>query len=142
MLTLDEAITDAIALSKDTSADSLDSVYKLLDDSIIKLSEELDVATLLPGGAEAALHVAAKKADGRAFFEIFKRRVIQNICAKNGEFGKLIRAGLQGSVGATATALATALTLPAAALGIVVPLAVLISHIGLEAFCEMHDPKA
>jgi len=58
-----------------------------------------------------------------------------NLCASDGEFAKMMAAGLQGSVGAIVASLATALALPVAALGLLVPMAVLIVHSGLEAFC-------
>jgi hypothetical protein len=58
------------------------------------------------------------------------------MCGRDGQFSKLIQSGLQGSVGAVVAALAAALSLPAAALALLVPIAVIISHSGLEAFCE------
>jgi hypothetical protein len=138
-MTLDDVIVEAIALRQKTEGGDLTAAYAAMERDLAQLSRELDVTTLLPGGPDAALGMAAKEKNAKRFYAVFKKRIRANLCDGDGEFAKLIRAGVQGSVGAIVTALAAALSLPAAALTILVPLAVIISHSGLEAFCEVTE---
>lgn len=81
--------------------------------------------------------MAARSGDGRSFLEAFKERIRANLCDPEGEFTKLIRTGLNTSVGATLTSLVAVLGLRAGAIPLLVPVAVLVSYSGLEAFCEV-----
>jgi hypothetical protein len=54
----------------------------------------------------------------------------------------LIKSGLNTSVGAILTTIITALGIPIVALGILVPIAVIIADTGLEAFCEFTSEEA
>jgi hypothetical protein len=115
-MTLDDAITEAISLRRKVENGNLAPVFATLKANVEQISQEMDLATLLPGGPNAELGMAAKEKDIKGFYAVFKARIRANMCAQDGEFSKLIRAGLQGSVGAVVTALATTLYLPAAAL--------------------------
>jgi hypothetical protein len=139
---LDQAIVEAIELAESVHGDDLDPVFAALEDRIDHVSREVDLMTLLPGGPNAALGMAIKGKDAQGFYSIFKARLRANLCARDGEFSGLIREGFQGSVGAVVSALAITLSLPAAALPLLVPLAVIICHSGLEAFCEAGSAPA
>ena len=62
----------------------------------------------------------------------------KNLCAPGGEFNKLIKSGLNTSVGAVLTAIVTSLGIPFVALGVIIPIAVIIANTGLDAFCEIN----
>ncbi len=135
-MTLDEAISRAIDLNSQVVDGDLGPVYADMEAEMEKVSNDYDISTLLPGGPNAELGMAARKKDARSFYSHFRARVRANLCSPDGEFSKMIAASVQGSVGAIVASLATALALPVAALGLLVPIAVLIVHSGLEAFCS------
>jgi hypothetical protein len=137
MTQLDQLITSAFALDSSIKDGDLGPVRANLSEEIERISRDYDLDTLLPGGSGGGLGMAAKRRDPDTFYKLFIERVRANLCAKNGEFTKLIRHGIHSSVGATLTALVLTLGLPGATLTLLVPLAVLICHSGLEAFCKM-----
>ncbi len=132
----DDLLKSALALNDQIVDGNLEPARTKLASEIERLGQEFDLDALLPGEG-GGLGMAAKRRDASTFYDLFIKRVRANLCAKNGEFTKLIRQGIQSSVGATLTALVLALQLPAAMLTLLVPMAVLICHSGLEAFCAL-----
>jgi len=139
---LDDLVTAALDL-KAKSGNQLGPVYAALSDEIVRLNDEIDLDALLPDMA-GGLGMAAKKRDGETFANLFLGRIRSNLCSKDGEFNKLIGAGLNTSVSGVLSGLVVTLGLPVVALPILVPIAVLICHSGLEAFCQVagHDYKS
>lgn len=136
----DDLLKSAFALNDEIKDGNLEPARAQLAAEIARLNQEFDLDALLPGEG-GGLGMAAKRRDPSKFYDLFVERVRANICAKDGEFTKLIRQGIQSSVGATLTALVLALRLPGAMLTLLVPMAVLICHSGLEAFCAMPTAK-
>lgn len=137
---LDDLLKSAFLLNDTIKDGDLTPVRAQLTTEIERLNQEFDLDALLPGES-AGLGMAARRRDSDAFYKLFMERVRANLCAKDGEFTKLIRQGIQSSVGATLTALVISLSLPAGLLTLLVPIAVLICHSGLEAFCALPVAK-
>ncbi|AYG57944.1 hypothetical protein QD460_06685 [Rhizobium jaguaris] len=140
MVQFDDLLKSALMLNDEIKDGNLEPARTQLASEIGRLNQEFDLDALLPGGG-GELGMAAKRRDVSKFYDLFIERVRANLCAKNGEFTKLIRQGIQSSVGATLTALVLALHLPGAVLTLLVPMAVLICHSGLEAFCALPTAK-
>lgn len=132
----DEALKEAIALKSAVEATGIEVANTRLEAELIEISTQFDLNAFVPGD-DNTMGMAAKKGDAKAFVPLFKKRIRANLCDPNGEFTKLIQTGLHTSVGAVLTALVTALALPAAVLSLLIPIAVIVSYSGLEAFCEM-----
>jgi hypothetical protein len=136
----DELLKSAFALDEKIIGGDLEPARAQLTSEINRLNQEYDLDALLPGEG-SGLGMAAKRRDPSKFYDLFVERIRANMCAKDGEFTKLIHQGIQSSVGATLTALVLYLSLPAGLLTLLVPIAVLISHSGLEAFCALPKIK-
>ncbi len=133
---LDELIEEAIALKNDVAKNGIGVANDRLEIELAEAVKQFDLNAVIPG-EDNSMGLAAKGGDSQTFMSLFTKRIRANLCDGNGEFTKLIRNGLHTSVGATLTALVTALGLPAALLPLLIPIAVIISYSGLEAFCEM-----
>lgn len=133
---IDSLIAEAITLKAQVDREGPSIAEARLTAALSDVSENYDLNTLVPGDGNE-MGMAATSGDGRGFLEAFKARIRANLCDPKGEFTKLIRTGLHTSVGATLTSLVAVLGLPAGALPLLVPVAVLITFSGMEAFCEV-----
>lgn len=141
-MTLDEAIEAAIRLKQDLGDSDTAAAYPELEKAVQALEDEgYPIDAIIPQGADAALGFSLRAADGRTFFNIYSKLIRKSLCAPGGEFNKLIKSGLNSSVGAVLTVIVTSLGIPLVALGVVIPIAVIIASTGLDAFCEMTEQE-
>jgi hypothetical protein len=103
--------------------------------------EGYPLESVIPQGEEAGLGFSLQSADGRTFFQIYSKLIRKSLCAPDGEFNKLIKSGLNTSVGAVLTAIVTSLGIPIVALGIMVPIAAVIANTGVDAFCTLTEEE-
>ena len=138
-MTMDEAIEAAIKLKQDLGDAGLAAAYPALEKAVRAFEEEgYPLDAIVPQGADAKLGFSLKTADGRTFFQVYSTLIRKSLCAPGGEFNKLIKSGINSSVGAVLTAIVTSLGIPLLALGVVIPIAVIIANTGLDAFCEIN----
>jgi hypothetical protein len=138
-MSMDEAIQAAIKLKDEISQTDASAAYPELEKAIRTLeSDGYPIESIIPQGADAQLGFMLRSADGKTFFQVYSTLIRKNLCAPNGEFNKLMKSGINSSVGAVLTAIVTALGIPLIALGVVIPIAVLIANTGLDAFCEIN----
>ena len=141
-MTLDEAIEAAIRLKQDLGDADPAAAYPELEKAVHAFEEEgYPIDAIIPQGADSTLGFSLRSADGRTFFDIYSKLIRKSLCAPGGEFNKLIKTGLHSSVGAVLTVIVTTLGIPLVALGVVIPIAVIIASTGVEAFCEMTEQK-
>ena len=136
MADIDDMISQAIVLKHRAETEGIGPIRELLVSEIDSLGKQIDLDAMLPGTG-GKLGMAAEQRDSESFFNVFSDQIRDNLCRKGGEFNKLIRQGPQSSVGAILTALVMTLGVPMVALSLLVPIAVLICHSGLEAYCKV-----
>jgi hypothetical protein len=137
---MDQAIREAIALNETVSRTGLDAAYSGLENAMRSFEKDgYPIEAIIPGKQAAALGFSLKGLSGNAFFEAYARLIRKSLCTPEGEFNKLIRSGLSSSVGAVLTVTVTALGIPMVALGVMIPVAVIIANTGLEAFCAVTE---
>lgn len=142
-MSMDEAIQTAIRLKDEVGPSNLDAAYPELEKAIRDLQHEgYPIEAIIPSDADARLGFSLKTADGKTFFDVYSKLIRKSLCAPGGEFNKLIKSGINTSVGAVLTALVTALGIPLVALGVMIPVAVLIANTGLDTFCEINKEDA
>ena len=137
-MTLDEAIAAALKLNQQVEKQGTNAVFDNLEKAVVEFHNEgYPLESIMPQGSAAALGFSLRAVDGKSFFDVYAGLVREKLCATDGEFNKLIKSGIHSSVGAVLTAIVTALGIPGIALGIMIPMAVLIANTGLDAFCEV-----
>lgn len=140
MSEMDQAIRQALELNEVVARDGTGAAYLGLEQAMKVFQQQgYPLESIVPGGGGAALGFSIKGLSGQAFFDTYAKLLRKNLCAPNGEFNKLIRSGLSSSVGAVLTAIVTALGVPLVALGVMIPIAVILAHTGLDAFCAVTD---
>lgn len=141
-MTMDEAIEAAIKLKASLGESGSDAAFPELERAVQAFEAEgYPLEAIIPQGADNTLRFSLRSADGKTFFQVYSSLLRKNLCTPGGEFNKLIRSGLNSSVGAILTAIVSSLGIPLVALGVVIPVAVIIADTGLDAFCEMTEPK-
>jgi hypothetical protein len=139
---LDDAVKAAIELRKTIEKDSVDLAYSDLEKAVRQFeSGGYPLESIIPQGQDAKLGFSLKRADGKTFCEIYSDMLRKRLCSPGGEFHKLAKSGINSSVSAILTAIVSSLGIPMAALGIIIPIAVIIAYTGLDAFCECAKPK-
>lgn len=137
-MTMDQAIQSAIKLNENVGKDDVAFAYPELEEAVQAFENEgYPLESIIPQGEDARLGFSLRSADGRTFFEIYSSLIRKSLCTPDGEFNKLIKSGLNHSVGAILTVIVTSLGIPIVALGIMIPIAVIIANTGLDAFCEL-----
>jgi len=91
--------------------------------------------------SDAQLGFSLRRVDGKSFFSIYAGLIRKTLCTADGEFNKLVKSSLNTSVGAILPAIVTTLGIPAVALGIMIPIAVIIANTGVDAFCEWTEKE-
>jgi hypothetical protein len=135
--TMDQAIQTAIKLHANLGQDGVASAYVELEKAIHAFEDEgYPLESIIPQGGDSGLGFSLKRADGKTFFEIYSGLIRKSLCTADGEFNKLIKSGLNSSVGAILTVIVTSLGIPIVALGIMIPIAVIIATTGIDTFCE------
>jgi hypothetical protein len=138
---MDQAIKDALRLHQTVGQTSLDTAYTELQQAIRAFEQEgYPLESIIPGQADGQ-GFALARADGRSFFDIYARLIRNNLCGNDGQFNKLVKSGVNTSVGAILTAIVTTLGIPTVAFGIMIPIAVIIANTGIDAFCEWTADK-
>lgn len=141
-MTLDEAIEAAIKLKASLADLDAAAAYPELEKAVRAFEAEgYPLGAIIPQGADNSLGFSLRAADGRTFFQVYSSLIRKSLCTPGGEFNKLIRSGFNSSVGAILTAIVTSLGIPLVALGVVIPVAVIIANTGVDAFCEMTEHK-
>jgi hypothetical protein len=133
---LEEVEAAAVRLADETQADGIDRAYDELSAQLKAVSSQIDIATYMPGGATSRLGMAAKRPDGRGFFEVFRLNLRDRLCQEGGDFAELIKGGANYGMGAIVISVSRVLNLPPEGVVVVAPIAVLISNLGLQSFCE------
>jgi hypothetical protein len=101
-----------------------------------------DVADILPESATAKLGLAAGETgppDGRTFWSVYGEVVCEQICGGDSELRERVRGALSSAGSGLVATLLGMLGLPIAALGIVVPIAGILTALGLDAFCRWRE---
>jgi len=140
-LTMEQAIEAATQLMARIGGQTGDAYQQLETALQVFKDDGYPLESIIPQGEDAKLGFSLKSADARTFFEIYGKLIRKSLCTPHGEFSKLIKKGLDTSVGAVLTAIVTTLGIPLAALGVIIPVAVIITNTGLQAFCEFTAPK-
>ena len=135
-MTLDEAIDAATRLESQLDERAL---YPELEKAVLAFEDEgYPIESIIPQGTDSRLGFSLRAADGRTFFDIYSKLLRNSLCSPKGEFNKLIKSGLsKASAGAVLTTIVSSLGIPAVALTVIVPVAVIIAKIGLDGFCEL-----
>lgn len=141
-MTVDQALKAAEHLNGAIGKHGVTSAYAELEKAVHAFQEGgYPLDSIIPQGQDARLGFSLKNADGKSFFEIYSSLLRKSLCGPGGEFNKLIKSGLNSSVGAVLMTIVSSLGIPAVALGIMIPIAVIIANTGLEAFCEVTRPR-
>ncbi|BAY08698.1 hypothetical protein [Calothrix sp. NIES-2098] len=141
-LTLDQAIQSAIELNASVSKEGLKVAFPELRKAIEEFEDDgYPIETIIPQEEEVGLGFSLKSTDVERFWEIYSDLIRKSLCGSNGDLHKLVQSGISTSVGAVLATLVTGLGIPAAALGIMVPIAVIIVNIGVDAFCIMTEQE-
>jgi hypothetical protein len=137
---MDQAIREAMKLNEAVGQSGMHTAYAGLENALKQFENDgYPIESIVPGGQSGGLNFSGKSMNGNAFFDVYAKLIRKSLCAKDGEFNKLIKSGLSSSVGAVLTAIVTALGIPLVALGVMVPIAVILTHTGLEAFCAIGE---
>jgi hypothetical protein len=141
-MTMAQAIESARELKEIVTTQGDAAAYSRLEAAIRAYEAEgYPIEAIIPAGAETGLGFSLRRADGRTFFEIYSALLRKRLCTRNGQFSKLVKAGLHTSVGAVLTEIVNTLGIPPVALGIMIPIAVVIVQTGVDAFCEFTEPE-
>ena len=139
-MTMDQAIQSATTLNENIGKNGVASAYLELEKAVLAFENEgYTLESIIPRGEEASLGFSLRSGDSRTFFEIYSRLIRKRLCTPNGEFNKLIKSGLNSSVGAVLTAIVSSLGIPVMALSIMIPIAAIITNTGLDAFCALTE---
>jgi hypothetical protein len=135
-MTMDQALEAAAQLDAQLDEQAL---YPELEKAVRAFENDgYPIEAIIPQGTDARLGFSLKTTDGRAFFQVYSKLIRKSLCSPRGEFNKLIKSGLsKASAGAVLTTIVTSLGIPAIALTVIVPVAVIIAKTGLDAFCEL-----
>jgi len=137
---MDQAIGEALKLNEAVGQRGLQAAYSGLEDAVRIFQEEgYPIESIVPGGQSGGLGFSLKSITGSKFFEVYAKLIRRSLCTKDGEFNKLIKSGLSSSVGAVLMAIVTALGVPQIALGVMIPIAVILANTGLETFCAISE---
>jgi hypothetical protein len=135
---IERAIEAATRLSDLVGRDGTEPAYRSLEAAVREFEAQgYPIEAIIPQGADPGLGFSLKSVTGSKFYKAYKALLRDRLCASDGEFNRLLKANLSSSIGAILTALVTGLGLPVFALGIAIPLAVLIANTGLDAFCDV-----
>jgi hypothetical protein len=134
---IDDALERANKLDETVRKSGISVAYGELDRALSAFKKVAPLEALIPSGEEARLGFSLRALDAGRFFDVYSGLLRKSLCTPEGEFRKLIRAGMDSSVGAILTALVTSLGIPVIALGVMIPVAVIIANTGLETFCEL-----
>ena len=134
----------AAALDRKVKSLGIEVGFAELESAISALEKEgFPPEALMPQTAEMPLGFSFSP---QKFWPAYKKILREKLCSEEGELGKLIKSGGSASVGAILTSIVTSLAIPPAALGLMVPIAVIIVNTGIDAFCscsdETEDPSA
>ena len=141
-MTLDRAILAADQLAATVQRDGVEPAYAELEAAIRNFQEEgYPIESILPQGSDARLGFSLRSTDGKGFFEAYSKMLRKCLCGANGEFHKLIKSGVNTSVGAVLAAMVNSLGIPSAAMGVMIPVAAIIAKVGVDAFCEVTRPE-
>lgn len=134
-MNLKDAQAAADRLEFEARSTGLDHVYDDLDATLRDISNQIDITTYLPSGADARLGMAAGAGNGRRFFELLRKDLRDSLCEDGGDFAELAKSGLQATAGTIVVILSGVMRLPPDLNYALVPLSVLISIRGVKAFC-------
>src|SRR5262245_59690369 len=113
--TLDQAIQAAIKLNEDVGKKGVAAAYSELEDAVRAFEGAGNpLESIIPQGGDAQLGFSLRSADGKSFFDIYSRLLRKQLCTRQGEFNKLIRSGIDSSVGAVLTSIVVGLGIPVA----------------------------
>ena len=136
-MTLDQAITEAIALKQKVEREGINAGFSALDSAVKAFENEgIPIDVLIPQGQETSLAFSFKS---EAFWPTYRDLLRNRLCDEEGELYKLVSSGISTSVGAVLTAIVTALGIPRIALGVMIPIAVIIVNTGVDAFCAITE---
>ncbi len=137
---LQAAIEAAEKLAEESTTGGLQVAFDALEREVVAFEANgYPLESIVPTGSDQGLGFALRGKDGAGFFAVYSRLLKDKLCAEGGEFNTLIKNGIQASVGSILTLIVAATGVPAIALGVLVPIAVVIAHTGLEAFCAMQE---
>ncbi|MBN1618339.1 hypothetical protein JW887_03285 [Candidatus Dojkabacteria bacterium] len=138
-LTLDQAIKEAIELNERVEQNGLDTGFTALNDAIKAFEDEgYPVDVLIPQGQEVGLGFSFQSKD---FWPIYSDLLRHKLCDPEGELNKLVKSGISTSVGAVLTAIVSALGIAGIALGVMIPIAVIVVNTGIDAFCAATEER-
>jgi hypothetical protein len=141
-LTLDQAIQSAIELNEEVDKKGLDIAFPELQKAMHEFEDDgYPIESIIPQGQETGLGFSSKSVDVEKFWEIYSDLIRKSLCGSDGDLHKLVQSGVSTSVGAVLATLVAGLGIPAVALGIMVPIAVIIVNIGVDAFCIMTEQE-
>ncbi len=136
-LTLDQAILKAIELNDSIQKNNLELGYEKLSEAINDFENlGYPIESIIPEG-ESELGFSLSEINSKDFFKAYSKLIRNNLCKEDGELSKLVSSGIASSTGAVLTAIVTTLGIPAVALSVMIPIAVIIVNTGVEAFCEI-----
>jgi hypothetical protein len=139
---MDQAINAAIELNEEIGRRGIKSAYSELEKAVRSFEKNgYPLESIIPHGEDTGLGFSLRRTDGKTFFAIYSSLIHKKLCKPGGEFNKLIKTGIDSSVGAVLTAIVTSLGIPLVALSIMIPIAVIIFNTGIEAFCKFTEEE-
>ena len=141
-MTLDRAIRAADQLAARVQRDGVQPAYSELEEAVRKFQEEgYPIDSILPLGADSRLGFSLRNADGKSFFDAYSAMLRKCLCGADGGFNKLARSGVSASVSAVLSSMVKSLGIPSAAMGVMIPVAVIIAKVGVDVFCDVTRPE-
>ncbi len=139
--TFEEAERAASEIADRVREHGLEPALAELDNALKQFSDAgYPIESLVNSRGDSRLGMSLTRArDGKSFWTVYSEVIREELCKKDGELPKLVKAGLSGSTGALLTALMTGLALPGAAMAIMVPIAAILAAKGVDAFCRFTE---
>jgi hypothetical protein len=140
-LTFEEAERAAGDLAEQVKQKGLAPAFAELENALLQFGEAGNpIDTIVPASAKLGFSLTRAR-DGKSFWDVYSEVVREELCKKDGELQKLVKAGLSGSTGAILTAVMTGLGLPGVALAIAIPIAAILAAKGVDAFCRFTEEE-
>lgn len=137
-ITLDDLIQKTVALEAAVERDGIDLAHQRLAETLAEISRDEDIAAYF--GDDGVIGMAAKGNDPKGFFKAFRDRMRGRICDDDSPFRELVAMQTAASATAVLVLLQDQLGLPPGITPVLVPIAVMISQSGIDAFCDWTKP--
>ncbi|MBM61426.1 MAG: hypothetical protein CL484_00590 [Acidobacteria bacterium] len=137
-ITLDDLMHQTMTLEAAVKEGGIELAHERLAQTLAEISRDKDIAAYF--GDDGAIGMAAKGDDPKGFFRAFRDRMRGRICDDDSSFRELVAMQTAASATAVLVLLQDQLGLPPEITPVLVPIAVMISQAGIDAFCDWTKP--